>query len=40
MPLVPISTGVCAAISSGTFVAMVLDLYMFCLVGVKKEACG
>ena len=38
VPLVPISTGVCA-ISSGTFVAMVLDLYMFCLVGVK-ETCG
>lgn len=36
MPLAPISTGLRAVISSGTFVAMVLDLDMFCLVCVER----
>lgn len=39
VPLVPISTGVCAgaAMFSGTSVAKLLDLYMFCFFLVKED---
>ncbi|KAL6999232.1 hypothetical protein U1Q18_000393 [Sarracenia purpurea var. burkii] len=41
VPLVPISTGVLAPISSGIGVEIVLDLYFFSpIVGGNVEACG
>lgn len=40
MPLVPISTGTCAAIFAASLLAVVLDLDMFSSVGVEGVACG
>ena len=36
VPLVPISTGGCAVISTGTFLVLRFDLCMLCLIGLRE----